>query len=112
MAQIRWQDSAKKHLRQIFDYYYDHASAAVALSVRGTILEYVERLQDFPLYGKQDVLFSTENVQYYFLVVRWRRRTYKVYYQFENDVCSILAIWDCSMNPGNLQDWLFEYYSN
>ena len=25
--------------------------------------------------------------------------TYRVYYIYENDVCHIQAIWDCSMNP-------------
>ncbi len=109
MAQIRWQTGAQKHLRAIFDYYYTQASAAVATSIRTTILEYVERLQEFPLSGKRDTLFSIEGTQYYFLIVRWRRRTYKVYYLYEDGICSILAIWDCSMNPNKLKDWLFEY---
>lgn len=80
----------------------------VALSFEATIFEYIERLYDFPLLGKLDTSFSTEETQYYFLVVRWRRRVYKIYYVFEDDVCYIQAIWDCSMNPEKLPEWLLD----
>ena len=108
MALIKWHSKAKEHLRLIFDYYYRNASANVALSAAETIMGSVDQLEEFPLLGKKDTLFSTADTQYYFLVVKWRRRTYKIYYLYENDICSILAIWDCSMNPGKLKEWVKE----
>ena len=99
MALIKWQTNAKRHLKSLFDYYRDHASETVALGLRETVIGYVERLEDFPTIGRKDDEFSTPDTQYYFLIVKWSKRTYRVYYLYENDICSIMAIWDCSMNP-------------
>ena len=99
MALIVWQTNAKRHLKQLFDYYRDHASEKVALGLRDTIVGDVERLGDFPTMGIRDDEFSTPDTQYYYLIIKWGKRTYRVYYLFENEICSIQAIWDCSMNP-------------
>ena len=99
MALIKWQTNAKRHLKKLFDYYRDNASEKVAFGLRDTIMSNVERLENFPTMGKRDDEFSTPDTQYYFLIIKWSKRTYRLYYLYENDVCSIQAIWDCSMNP-------------
>ena len=99
MALIRWQTLAKRHLKSLFDYYRDNASEVVALGLRDLIMDDVERLGNFPKMGIKDNEFSTPDTQYYYLIIRWSKRTYRIYYLYENDICSIQAIWDCSMNP-------------
>lgn len=51
MALIKWQTNAKRHLKNLFDYYRDHASLVVALSMRDTIMDDVEKLEIFLLWG-------------------------------------------------------------
>ena len=99
MALIKWQTNAKRHLKSIFDYYKKHASLIVAISMRDTIISSVDRLETFPTSGVRDYDLSTEDTLYYYVVAQKGKRTYRVYYIYENDICHIQAIWDCSMNP-------------
>ena len=99
MALITWQTNAKRHFKNLFDYYRVHASETVAFGLQNTIMGDVERLENFPTMGIRDDEFSTPDTQYYYLIVKWGKRTYRVYYLYENDICSIQAIWDCSMSP-------------
>lgn len=99
MALIKWQTNAKRHLKSLFDYYREHASEKVASGLLNTIMEDVDVLGKFPTIGMRDDEFSTPDTQYYYLIVKWAKRTYRIYYLYENDICSIQAIWDCSMNP-------------
>ena len=99
MALIKWQTNAKRHLRSIFDYYKKHASLNVAISMRDTIVSGVDRLKTFPHSGTKDYELSAEETTYFYIIVEKGKRVYRVYYIYENDVCHIQAIWDCSMNP-------------
>lgn len=99
MALIKWQTNAKRHLKALFNYYREHASETVALGLRDTIMGDVEKLEKFPTMGMKDEEFSTPETQYYFLIIQWSKRTYRIYYLYEKDICSMQAIWDCSMNP-------------
>ena len=99
MALIEWQTSAKRHLRQIFDYYKEQASLTAACTMRDTIVSSVDRLEDFPTSGVRDHVLSTEETTYYYVLAKRGKKTYRVYYIYEKDVCYIQAIWDCSMNP-------------
>jgi plasmid stabilization system protein ParE len=99
MALIVWQTKAKRHLRQIFDYYRDNASLTVAVSMRDTIIDSLDCLEQFPTIGLRDDELSTPDTQYFYIIAKKNKRTYRVYYIYENGVCFILAIWDCSMNP-------------
>lgn len=99
MALIKWQTNAKRHLKKLFDYYRDNASETVAIGLVKTIMGDVERLEDFPTMGIRDDEFSTPDTQYYYLIIKWSKRAYRIYYLYENDICSMQAIWDCSMNP-------------
>ena len=103
MALIRWQTNAKRHLKQIYDYYKEHASYAVACAMRDAILDSVEMLYAFPLSGKADAELSTDDTQYYYVIAKRGKRTYRIYYIYENDICAILAVWDCSKNPAKRQ---------
>ena len=105
MALIKWQTHAKKHVREVFDYYKEHASLAVANSLRSAIVDGVDILEKFPLSGKVDTELSTPDITYYYIIVKKGKRTYRDYYIYneKKDICYILAIWDCSMNPAQLQ---------
>ena len=103
MAIIKWQTNAKRHLKSIFDYYRKHASLNVAISMRDAIVGGVDRLETFPASGTQDYELSTDDIIYYYVIVEKGKRTYRVYYIYENDICHIQAIWDCSMNPSKRQ---------
>ena len=67
MALIQWQTNAKRHLRQIFDYYKEHASVAVAQSMSHAIVESIDRLESFPTSGIIDDELSTEDITYYYV---------------------------------------------
>lgn len=112
MALIKWQTNAKRHLKNLFDYYRDHASLAVALSMRDTIMDDVEKLENFPTMGIRDDEFSTPDTQYYYLVIKWGKRTYRIYYLYENDICSMQAIWDCSRNPAKRRNIIRPFRRN
>jgi plasmid stabilization system protein ParE len=99
MALIQWQRKAKHHLKALFDYYRDAASDSIAISLRDTIVGEVESLEQFPEMGQVDEELSTSDARYQFLIVKWSKRTYRVYYLHESGRCYIVAIWDCSMNP-------------
>lgn len=99
MALVVWQTPAKRHLKALFDYYREHASDKVACSLRDTLVKSVDQLENFPKSGTIDTELSTPETQYYFLIAKWGKRRYRIYYLYENDTCPILAIWDCSMNP-------------
>jgi len=99
MALIQWQTKAKHHLKALFDYYRDAASDSIAISLRDTIVDEVGLLEQFPDIGRVDEELSTNDARYQFLIIKWSKRTYRVYYLHESGKCYIAAIWDCSMNP-------------
>lgn len=102
MALIQWQTRAKKHVRSVFEYYKKHASPTVAAAISNTIVSSVDILEEFPEIGKKDTKLSNEETTYRYVIAKYSKRTYRVYYLYENDTCSILAVWHCSMNPTKL----------
>ena len=99
MALIKWQTNARTHLRSIYNYYKKNVSLKVASAIRDTIVTSVDILENFPASGTVDFELSTQDTTYFFSVAKKGKRTYRVYYIYENDTCYILAIWDNSMNP-------------
>lgn len=99
MALIKWQTNAKKHMRAISNYYLEQAFKKVASDFQKTIFDGVEPLEKFPTMGMKDEELSTPGYELRFLIIKWRKRTYRVYYLYENEICAILAVWDCSMDP-------------
>lgn len=103
MALIIWQDAAVCHLKAIYDYYRENASAEVAARILLEIQNAPEILVSFPETGAKEEGFSHLSSNLRYLVVR---RHYKIIYLYENNKCSILAIWDVRQNPEQLQEML------
>lgn len=105
MAQVIWQESAIAHLQSIYHYYYEHTSEAVAARILIDLQNAPDVLESFPYSGSEETSFSHLSTTYYYLVVRKR---YKIIYMVEDNICSILAIWDVRKNPDMLASMIFE----
>ncbi len=106
MALIKWQTNAKKHMRAISNYYSKHASKKVALDFQKTISDGVAPLEKFPTMGKKDEELSRPEYELHFLIIKWGKRKYRVYYLYENETCAILAVWDCSMDSEKREQYV------
>ena len=104
MALIIWQDAAVCHLRAIYDYYRENASAEVAARILLDLQNAPDILASFPEAGSEEKGFSHLSSNLRYLVVR---KNYKIIYLYENNICSILAIWDVRQNPEQLQEMKF-----
>ena len=96
MAKIKWHDSAREHLRKIFDFNYDNMSENYAYSVLGEILKEVQGLENTPRKGAPEQLLEGRKYNYRHLVIR---ENYKVIYFLVDDEAHIVAIWDVRQNP-------------
>lgn len=95
MVQLIWSKEARQDLEEIFRY-YSTLSFKVAMSYSEELLKAGERLKQLPEMGPKEPNLEHLNRNYrYVLVVR----TYKLIYLYENNVCSILMVWDCRQNP-------------
>ena len=103
MALIVWQDAAVCHLKAIYDYYRENASAEVAARILLDIQNAPDILASFPETGAKEENFPNLFSNLRYLVVR---KHYKIIYLYDNNICSILAIWDVRQNPEQLQDML------
>ncbi|MCQ2324335.1 MAG: type II toxin-antitoxin system RelE/ParE family toxin [Paludibacteraceae bacterium] len=103
MAVIIWQDAAICHLKAIYEYYRDNASAEVAAHILLDIQNAPDILASFPEIGSKEDSFRNLSTHLRYLVVR---KHYKIIYLYENNICSILAIWDVRQNPAMLQEML------
>ena len=99
MAEIKWHDSAREHLRNVFEFNYDHMSEAYAYSVLGDMLDEVQGLETNPKKGAPELLLEGRKYEYRRLVVR---KNYKVIYFLIDDEAHIVAIWDVRQNPQTL----------
>lgn len=100
MAMIIWHESAREHLRKIFDYYYDNVSQQVAYSILRDTLDDIQGLENTPRKGAPEPLLKHRKVEYRRLVVR---RRYKVIYFLVENEAHIVAIWDTKQNPRKLR---------
>ena len=99
MAEIKWHDSAREHLRKIFDFNIDHFSETYAYSVLGEVLGEVQGLEDFPKKGAPELLLEGRKYEYRRLVIR---DNYKVIYFLIEDEAHIAAVWDVRRDPKTL----------
>lgn len=104
MAQIIWHDSAREHLRSIFDYYFDF-SPQTAYNILKDILISVQHLAEFPTIGQEEPLLKLRSLEYRYIVSRKR---YKTIYFITGNECHIIAIWDTYQNPTKLQTIISE----
>ena len=101
MARIIWHDSARTHLRLLFNYQYDNYSVSVAYSLLKQILTIVQVLENNPRVGAPEMLLLNRQKDYRYLVVKHHYKV--IYYISVNDDCHIVAIWDTRRDPEFLQ---------
>ena len=99
MAEIKWHDSAREHLRKIFNFNIDHFSESYAYSILGEVLGEVQDLENFPQKGAPELLLEGREYEYRRLVIREK---YKVIYFLVDDEAHIAAIWDVRRDPKTL----------
>ena len=99
MAEIKWHDSAREHLRKIFNFNIDHFSESYAYSILGEVLGEVQDLENFPQKGAPELLLEGRKYEYRRLVIREK---YKVIYFLVDDEAHIAAIWDVRRDPKTL----------
>ena len=99
MAEIKWHDSAREHLRKIFNFNIDHFSESYAYSILGEVLGEVQDLENFPQKGAPELLLKGREYEYRRLVIR---EQYKVIYFLVDDEAHIAAVWDVRRDPKTL----------
>lgn len=99
MAQLNWSEPARNDLEEIIRY-YESLSHKAALLYSEEILKAGDRLMFMPEMGPKEPLLQQYKRNYRYVVVL---RHYKIIYLYENNVCSILMIWDCRQNPNSLK---------
>jgi plasmid stabilization system protein ParE len=99
MAEIKWHDSAREHLRKIFNFNIDHFSESYAYSILGEVLGEVQDLENFPQKGAPELLLEGREYEYRRLVIREK---YKVIYFLVDDEAHIAAVWDVRRDPKTL----------
>lgn len=99
MAEIKWHDSAREHLRKIFNFNIDHFSESYAYSILGEVLGEVQDLENFPQKGAPELLLKGREYEYRRLVIREK---YKVIYFLVDDEAHIAAVWDVRRDPKTL----------
>jgi plasmid stabilization system protein ParE len=99
MAEIKWHDSAREHLRNIFDFNIDHFSESYAYSILGEVLGEVQDLENFPKKGAFELLLEGRKYEYRRLIIR---DNYKVIYFLVEDEAHIAAVWDVRRDPQTL----------
>ena len=76
--------------------YYDVYSHRAADRFKQEIIDAVRRLKQMPEMGAKEPVLEHLNRNYRYVLVF---RRYKLVYLYENNVCSILMVWDCRQNP-------------
>ena len=61
MAKIKWHDSAREHLRKIFEFNFDNMSEAYAYSVLGEVLDEVHIVAVWDVRQNPQTLVMTIN---------------------------------------------------
>ena len=95
MVQLIWSKEARQDLEEIFRY-NSTLSLKVAMTYSEELLKAGERLKQMPEMGPKEPYLEQLNRNYRYVLVL---HTYKLIYLYENNVCSILMVWDCRQNP-------------
>lgn len=95
MVQLIWTEQAQLDLNEIFRY-YDTFSRKIAISYLEVIIKAGDLLEFFPEIGPKEPVLNHLGRNYRYLLVL---RQYKLIYLFEDNVCSILMVWDCKKDP-------------
>ena len=81
--------------------FLDDFSHHAAQTLKKEIVAAAKRLKKMPEMGPKEPVLEEFNRNYRYVLVL---RRYKIIYLFENEVCSILMVWDCRQNPKALKD--------
>ena len=100
MVQLIWTEQAQLDLEEIFRY-YDTFSRKIAISYLEDIIKAGDFLEFFPEMGQKEPVLNHLGRNYRYMLVL---RRYKLIYLFEDNICSILMIWDCKKNPELLEN--------
>lgn len=96
---IIWTDFAKLQLKNIFDYYKEVASTAVARKIVTGIRNRTILLKTHPQIGTVEELLSDSPYNYRYLV----ETNYKIIYRIDNKMIYITDIFDAHQNPQKLK---------
>lgn len=99
MVKVVWTSLARQDAESIFRY-YNTLSHAFAESLMRELLDTSKRLQPMPEMGPKEPLLEQYHRNYRYVLVHHR---YKLIYLFENQICSILMVWDCRQDPKLLE---------
>ena len=95
MVEVILTPFARDDAESLFLYHYSF-SPDVAKTLRQEIIMAARRLRFFPEMGPLEPNLEHLGRNYRYVLVQHR---YKLIYLYENEVCSILMIWDCKKNP-------------
>ena len=100
MVSLIWTELAQRDLDEIFRY-YDTISIKVAIAYSEEIIKAGDLLVFFPEMGPMEPVLCHLGRNYRYILVL---RRYKLIYLFEDEVCSILMVWDCRESPELLKN--------
>ena len=100
MVKVIVTPSAIGDAKEIFGYYEACSSHHFAKQLLKEFIAYARRLEQMPEIGPVEPLLKQYHKNYRYVLVQ---RRYKLIYLYENDVCSILMVWDCRKNPKQLK---------
>jgi len=98
---IIWSEFAETQLDDIFDYYKNKASSAIATKLIRGIINAPKKLLKAPFIGKEEELLKNRKDQYRFLVFK----NYKLIYSVdqEESLIKIVDVFDARQNPIKLK---------
>lgn len=97
---LEWTKLARRDLEEIFRF-NDALSHKMAITYSEELLKAGDRLMQMPEMGPKEPNLEHLNRNYRYVLVQ---RRYKLIYLYENEVCSILMVWDCRQNPKLMED--------
>ena len=100
MVKVIVTPAAIRDAKDIFGYYEDCSSRNYSKSLLKEFIAYARRLEQMPEMGPREPMLKHLKRNYRYVLVLSR---YKLVYLYENNVCSILMVWDCKRNPKDLK---------
>lgn len=99
MVQLIWTELALQDIDDIFRFNCT-LSIKKAIAYSEEFIKAGDRLMLMPEMGPREPLLKQYDRNYRYVIVQ---RRYKLIYLFENQICSILMVWDCRRNPKQLE---------
>jgi plasmid stabilization system protein ParE len=99
---VFWTQFAEDKLKDIYDYYYNKVSKAVAEKLIIGILNKTIGLEKSPLIGQREPLLADRHQEFRYLVYK----NYKIIYWVNqyNKRIEIVNVFDCRQNPEKLKN--------